>query len=181
MPRNAIFAALATGAMLPSCGSATLELQEPLPVTIVAPRPAPAAAPTASRVTVEQTRIRVDEKIHFEENSSEISAQSDSLLREIAAAINASPHVRKIRIEGHTDSFGEADYNRDLSRRRARAVLDRLVQNGVSADRLESRGYGHTQPVAPNHTEEGRAQNRRVELNILEQDAAPGSTGGSTR
>jgi outer membrane protein OmpA-like peptidoglycan-associated protein len=157
---------------LSSCGGGTvvLEEQEPLIVEAPPPPPAPPAAPPP-RVAVETSRIRVDETIHFEQNSADISQQSDSLLQEIATVINQNTHIRKIRIEGHTDSFGDEDRNRDLSRRRARAVMDRLVANGVAAERLESRGYGHVRPVAPNYSDEGRAQNRRVELNIIEQDA----------
>ncbi|HEX7124914.1 MAG TPA: OmpA family protein [Thermodesulfobacteriota bacterium] len=71
-----------------------------------------------------------------------------------------------ITVEGHTDSTGSADYNQRLSERRARAVYDLLVQDGVPAARLAVKGYGETDPVADNATEEGRQANRRVQLEI---------------
>jgi OOP family OmpA-OmpF porin len=153
--------------------TAVLHEQSPVQVAATrppAPEPEPEPEPPA-RVTVEAERIRVDEKIHFEIGSAEISAESDSLLSEIAQVMNDNPHVRKVRIEGHTDNQGAAPYNLDLSRRRARAVRERLIANGVEAGRLESQGYGLTRPIETNDTDAGRAANRRVEFNILEQDA----------
>jgi OOP family OmpA-OmpF porin len=73
---------------------------------------------------------------------------------------------RRVVIEGHTDSVGSDAYNRDLSQRRADAVRDFLLQNGVNPAQLTTRGYGKASPVASNNTAEGRQQNRRVELII---------------
>jgi len=73
---------------------------------------------------------------------------------------------RRVGIEGHTDSVGSEAYNLDLSQRRAEAVRDFLLQNGVGAAQLTTRGYGKASPVASNDTLEGRQQNRRVELII---------------
>jgi OmpA-OmpF porin, OOP family len=70
----------------------------------------------------------------------------------------------RVDVNGYTDSIGSADYNLRLSDRRARAVVDYLEKDGVSADRLSPHGYGKTDCVTPNSTAEGRAQNRRVEL-----------------
>jgi OmpA-OmpF porin, OOP family len=72
----------------------------------------------------------------------------------------------RVLIEGHTDSVGSEAYNLDLSQRRADAVRDFLLQNGVKAAQLTTRGYGKASPVASNDTTEGRQQNRRVELII---------------
>ncbi|MDH2273733.1 OmpA family protein [Moraxella porci] len=72
-----------------------------------------------------------------------------------------------IVVAGHTDSTGQAAYNQALSERRAAAVRNYLVSQGVSASRIQTVGYGMRQPVATNATEAGRAQNRRVELTIL--------------
>ena len=69
----------------------------------------------------------------------------------------------RLRIEGHTDNVGNPQRNRRLSEQRARAVRDYLVEHGIEADRLEAVGFGDAQPVASNDTEEGRAQNRRIE------------------
>jgi OOP family OmpA-OmpF porin len=73
---------------------------------------------------------------------------------------------RRVVIEGHTDSVGSDAYNLDLSERRADAVRDFLLQNGVNAAQMSTRGYGKASPVASNDTAEGRQQNRRVELII---------------
>jgi OOP family OmpA-OmpF porin len=73
---------------------------------------------------------------------------------------------RRVVIEGHTDSVGSEAYNLDLSQRRADAVRDFLLQNGVNAAQLTTHGYGKASPVASNSTAEGRQQNRRVELII---------------
>jgi OmpA-OmpF porin, OOP family len=73
---------------------------------------------------------------------------------------------RRVLIEGHTDSVGSDAYNLDLSQRRADAVRDFLIQNGVNAAQLTTRGYGKASPVASNDTAEGRQRNRRVELII---------------
>jgi outer membrane protein OmpA-like peptidoglycan-associated protein len=72
-----------------------------------------------------------------------------------------------IEVAGHTDSVGGADANYSLSERRAKTVRDYLVRFGVEPARLSVRGYGETQPVAGNDSEAGRAENRRVELRIL--------------
>jgi outer membrane protein OmpA-like peptidoglycan-associated protein len=77
---------------------------------------------------------------------------------------------RTIAIEGHTDSLGSDAYNQQLSQRRAEAVRDFLVQNGISAARISARGMGESYPVASNNTEAGRQQNRRVEIVISNQE-----------
>ena len=71
-----------------------------------------------------------------------------------------------ITVEGHTDSTGTPDYNQRLSERRADAVRDELIRNGVSGSRINIRGYGETDPIADNSTAEGRQANRRVQLEI---------------
>ncbi|MCC7144635.1 MAG: OmpA family protein [Candidatus Eisenbacteria bacterium] len=88
-------------------------------------------------------------------------------LVKIATILAQFPEMR-IQVEGHTDNVGKPDYNLDLSRRRAKAVHDFLAQQGVAAERMTVEGYGMTQPVADNATEEGRAKNRRVDLVIQE-------------
>ena len=73
---------------------------------------------------------------------------------------------------GHTDNKGGAAYNRELSQRRAQAVVKYLSDKGIAVDRLEAKGFGPDRPVAANDTPQGRAQNRRVEFKVL-QAAAP--------
>ena len=151
----------------------TAVLDETTPVRVAGNRPPPPPEPPPQRVEVEETRIRVDEKIHFAFDRADIAPESDDLLREIAQVINDNPQITRIRIEGHTDDEGTADYNQDLSERRANAVLERLIENGVDRERLVAAGFGLTRPIADNGNDEGRAQNRRVEFNILDQTGEP--------
>lgn len=104
--------------------------------------------------------------IYFDLDSAELRAESERALREVLALI-AEGGSGRYRIEGHTDSQGEREYNQALSRRRAESVVSWLVAQGVSADRLTARGYGETRPVADNDTAAGRALNRRVEISVL--------------
>ena len=72
----------------------------------------------------------------------------------------------RLEIHGHTDNVGEDEYNMKLSERRASAVVNYLIQNGISSSRLEYKGFGSSKPIASNDTEEGRQENRRVEVYI---------------
>lgn len=102
--------------------------------------------------------------IHFDSGSDRLRSESTASLREIATMLREHPDLDLV-IEGHTDDVGEAEANRELSRRRAEAVRRTLVEEfGVAGSRLEARGLGETRPVADNDTAEGRQQNRRVEL-----------------
>ena len=76
------------------------------------------------------------------------------------------PSARSLRVsvEGHTDSIGSDAYNQRLSERRAKAVRDYMVEQGIDTDRIATHGWGEAKPVATNKTEEGRAQNGRVEI-----------------
>ena len=102
--------------------------------------------------------------ILFDFDKDTLKPESKPTLDEIAKLLGAKPDL-KLKIVGHTDNQGAADYNMDLSRRRAANVAAALVGDyGIDAGRLSSEGAGLTQPVASNDTEEGRAKNRRVEL-----------------
>ncbi len=109
---------------------------------------------------------RIPIKIHFASGSDQILPSSIPQMEEIAKALMSEGLKNcKIAIEGHTDSVGSEAYNMDLSLRRAESVKKYLVQHyGIPEDRLITRGYGETRPVASNDTVWGRAQNRRVEL-----------------
>lgn len=103
--------------------------------------------------------------ILFATGSAEIDSASDAILERAAAAITAAPGIA-VEVVGHTDSQGPAGVNQILSADRASAVLDRLVELGVDADRLTSRGAGEDEPIDSNDTEEGRAANRRIAFNF---------------
>lgn len=106
--------------------------------------------------------------IFFEYNKSEIQDESEDELDRLFEFLKSNPAIT-IEISGHTDASGSAEYNLELSKKRADAVKNYLVKKGVSSDRLVSKGYGKAKPVASNTTEEGKAQNRRVEFTILKK------------
>jgi len=87
------------------------------------------------------------------------------LLNEVAQALTDNPTIH-VRIEGHTDSRGSDKFNLKLSKGRAKSVMTYLINKGISTDRMESEGYGESQPIADNRTAAGRAENRRVEFFI---------------
>jgi len=104
-------------------------------------------------------------KISFATNSSQVSEGSRATLVEMAGVLKKYPEDL-ILIAGHTDSDGAAEYNMKLSELRAQAVGDILATNGVPRETITIRGYGETQPVAPNDSPANKAGNRRVELTI---------------
>lgn len=108
--------------------------------------------------------------VTFDTNSARLTANAKVILNQVADALNARADI-KVEIGGHTDSVGADAYNQKLSERRARSVYDYLVARGVSPSRMESRGYGKTQPVDSNETSEGREVNRRVEMKVQEAGA----------
>jgi OOP family OmpA-OmpF porin len=81
-------------------------------------------------------------------------------------------------IKGHTCNIGTSEYNLGLSKRRASSVQSYLINGGIDAGRLESKGYGESQPVASNATKEGREQNRRVELEVIDDGSCVPPTVG---
>ena len=105
--------------------------------------------------------------IFFETGKATLTQESYIELGKAVALLNAN---RKMIVEvgGHTDNVGSDDANMKLSHERAKSVRDYLVKAGISSERLEAKGYGETQPVAENETEEGRKANRRTEFVILE-------------
>ena len=102
--------------------------------------------------------------IQFDFDKAVVKPESQPTLDAIAKLLAGDAELH-IAVVGHTDGQGTANYNMDLSQRRARAVVAALTQEyGIDATRLSARGAGATQPLAPNDSEEGRAKNRRVEL-----------------
>ena len=110
--------------------------------------------------------------VTFAVDSATVSPAMRAVLDDVAQSMITYPNSL-IDVMGHTDSTGSAQYNLDLSRRRAESVANYLVSRGVSRARIETLGYGEDYPIADNATEAGRAQNRRVEIRITpitEQD-----------
>ncbi len=104
-------------------------------------------------------------EINFATNSSDIDASSNRLLSDLIEVANQCPEA-KIEIGGHTDSSGSDDYNLRLSQARASSVMSYLINNGVDDRRLSAVGYGETNPITDNESDEGKAKNRRIEFNV---------------
>jgi OOP family OmpA-OmpF porin len=123
------------------------------------PPPAPAAAPVQKKIVLRG--------VNFDFDKANIRSDAAPILKEAAQILKDNPAL-KVSVEGHTDAKGTDEYNLRLSMRRAAAVKAFLAQEGVAEARLSTRGLGESQPVASNETEDGRAQNRRVELKVQE-------------
>lgn len=142
------------------------------PVVAAKPAPAPKVADDAAiaevahvRQTAAATVLSFKEPINFRYNSAEMSAESTATVQKVSNVLKKYPNA-KVRVAGYTDSLGNPNYNMDLSERRAYSVAQQLVKDGVPAANVSYIGYGAASPVASNKTAEGRAQNRRVELEI---------------
>ncbi|GHB02815.1 OmpA family protein [Modicisalibacter luteus] len=109
--------------------------------------------------------LNMPSSVTFAFDSSDLTSEARQALNDAAAVMQQYPETR-IAIAGHTDNSGSDAYNQQLSERRAQSVGNYLIQNGVSAQRLAMTGYGESQPVASNANEQGRAQNRRVEITL---------------
>jgi outer membrane protein OmpA-like peptidoglycan-associated protein len=118
------------------------------------------------QVKVTEDRIVFSEKIQFEKGRSIIKSESFNLLNEIIRAIKANQQIRLISIEGHTDSDGSEEYNRELSENRAEAVKHYLVQHGISKNSIQAKGFGESKPIASNTNDLEKMKNRRVEFFI---------------
>lgn len=105
------------------------------------------------------------DRLSFDTASSNLTAQSKAQIATSAAILKAYPAVQ-VKIGGYTDNQGDADFNLKLSDARAKRVMDEIVADGVTADRLESKGYGEEFPIGDNATADGRAKNRRTSLSV---------------
>ncbi len=130
-------------------------VEEPVAAASVYVEPEPQPEPEVRTITV---RLNVE----FELNKAVVQAIYGQELGAIANAMKAHDDIDLV-LEGHSDNTGEDDYNLDLSKRRAAAVKDKLVEDyGIDASRISTVGYGESRPIADNSTKEGRARNRRV-------------------
>ena len=116
--------------------------------------------------------ITLSERIEFQSGSDVFAPSTEAILAQVAAMLKASPHIRRLRIEGHTDNEGDPEMNVDLSERRAARVRMALMALGVDGGRLLPRGYGSTRGIVSNATPDGRKKNRRVELRIIDPPPA---------
>lgn len=167
---------------------------EPARVPVAEPAPAPIVAPvvvvnpdtdgdgilnaadlcpdTPAGIKVDETGCKLKavivlEGVVFAVNSDELIGDSTTILDAAARSLKPYPELR-VEVGGHTDWQGSSSYNQKLSERRANAVRRYLIGQGIAADNLTAKGYGEVQPIADNHTAEGRAKNRRVELRMMD-------------
>jgi outer membrane protein OmpA-like peptidoglycan-associated protein len=152
------------------------EVQVPCPPAI--PPPPPPICPTCqaqqtpppapeSLVRVSRKEIALLTPVVFATGSAELAPESFQVLDDAAQTMIDNPQLVRIRVEGHSDTQGNAARNLELSKRRAITVMGYLISKGIDAARLESAGYGGAQPLESNDTLEGRARNRRVAFVIL--------------
>ena len=121
-------------------------------------------------VVVTKERIEIKKQIKFATGSAKIvGAESEKILDEVALALKDNAQIKKVRVEGHTDSVGDDSKNLKLSQNRANSVMSALIKRGVDPARMEALGFGETKPIASNSTSAGKAENRRTEFNIAEQ------------
>ena len=110
--------------------------------------------------------VAILNNIFFDVDKYDLKDKSVTELEKIIRFLTINPSVR-VEIAGHTDNSGAADYNRQLSERRANSVFIFLGQHGIDKKRMVPKGYGPDRPIANNDTEEGRSQNRRIEVRII--------------
>jgi outer membrane protein OmpA-like peptidoglycan-associated protein len=128
-------------------------------------------------VLIDNGQIKINTPVFFATNKDTILKKSTPVLNAVGYALMHNPAIRKVVVEGHTDAKGKPEKNLELSQRRADSVKAWLIQLGVEADRLDSKGFGDTQPLVPNTTAKGRAANRRVQFTITD----PAGSGGPAK
>ena len=106
-------------------------------------------------------------QVAFEPGSVSLTAESRNSLAQLVQLLRAYPDF-KIRVAGHTDNTGRPEVNLRISKQRAQAVANYLLQRSVGRDQVIAQGYGATRPIASNEAEEGRARNRRIEIQLIE-------------
>lgn len=118
-------------------------------------------------VVIEEPKTHIHTfSVQFPTDSAIVAPQYNAEIKDFADSLKENPNQAAI-IGGHTDSTGSDTYNQKLSQKRANAVKDAIIAEGVEAERLEAKGYGEARPIADNATKEGRAKNRRVEAEIF--------------
>lgn len=137
----------------------------PKPAAAPAPKPAPApVAKPAPKPVTEKVTFAAD--VFFDFDKAVLKPEGKAKLDDLAAKLKATALEVIIAI-GHTDAIGSSEYNQKLSVRRAEAVKAYLVSKGIEPNRVYTEGKGKSQPIADNRTAEGRAKNRRVEIEVV--------------
>lgn len=139
-------------------------VQAPTPAPVAAPVPAPAPAPAPAPVPVMAMTMQAETLFDFDKSVLKPAGKEtlDALVADVAKV-----NVETVIAVGHTDAIGTNSYNQALSIRRVEAVKAYLVSKGIPSDQIKTEGRGEGQPVASNQTREGRAKNRRVEIEVV--------------
>ena len=119
------------------------------------------------KIKYEPARSISLDHVYFDSNQSTLRAESYAELDELVEWLNLKPDIR-IEIAGHTDDVGDDSYNLKLSQGRADAVRKYLISKGIAADRVVAKGYGETQPITSNSTDQDKQKNRRTEARIID-------------
>src|SRR5690606_38462151 len=128
--------------------------------------PVAQAETAATVVAPTATKVVLNADTFFDFDKATLKPEGRQILDQVVSQVN-SINLETLIATGHTDSVGPEQYNQGLSERRANTVKNYLVEHGVPADRVYVEGKGETSPIASNATREGRAQNRRVEIEIV--------------
>lgn len=153
----------------PNCDGALQPAAAPAPAPVAAPAPAPAAvapAPAPAPAPVAASKVTYAADAFFDFDKSVLKPEGRAKLDDLVGKVK-DINLEVIIAVGHTDSVGSNAYNQRLSVRRAEAVKAYLVSKGIERNRIYTEGKGETQPVADNRTAEGRAKNRRVEIEVV--------------
>ncbi len=143
------------------------------------PRPAdedPAVSDGCPKIAyVGGGKVTITERVEFDTGKATLKPSSDRILQAVADVVSKTPSILRLEVQGHTDNVGSDAANQRLSEARAEAVRTWLIEHGVPGRKLSAKGYGETEPIAPNRTPAGRETNRRVQFQILEMapTAAP--------
>lgn len=151
---------------LPECeGGKAAVATTPAPAKVAAPEPAPVAAVVAPKPAPKS--ISLDAMTLFDVNSSNLRSTAKVKLGSALSEMTSTKASESIAITGHADNSGSNSFNQALSEKRAQGVADYLIGKGVPANVITTTGKGEADPVASNDTAEGRAKNRRVEIDFV--------------
>ena len=154
------------GAVAPAPKAAPAPAPAPAPQAAPAPAPAPARAPAPAPAPAAASKVTYAADAFFDFDKAVLKPEGKAKLDDLASKVKAI-NLEVIIAVGHTDSVGSDAYNQKLSVRRAEAVKAYLVTKGIEKNRVYTEGKGEKQPVADNQTKEGRAKNRRVEIEVV--------------
>ena len=123
--------------------------------------------PDKARVIVRKGKLVIFDKVQFASGSDHILPKSEQVVDELAHALHEHHEIKRVEIQGHTDNVGDSAYNLKLGQERSDSVKHALIKRGIAPARLSAKGYGESDPIAPNATPAGRAKNRRVDFVIV--------------